>query len=185
MPDPLRILSLGWEVQSWTLAAMVVHKKEGDLMPLLDYSTQVPAEKTAGQIVSLLARKRAIAIMMEYSPTGSGEIVGLKWKVRTPHGDLPFNLPVNAEAVEKVLMKQYHSRQVPRSATGADQARRVAWRILLEWVRAQMALLDTEMVSLDQLFLPYLVTRHGETLYDHMLMGGFKQLTLPAGNPDG
>ena len=148
-------------------------------MALLDYSTKVPAEQTAGQIVSLLARKRAIAIMMEYSPNGSGEIVGLKWRVRTPHGDLPFSLPVNAEAVEKVLEKQYQARQVPRAATGAEQARRVAWRILLEWVRAQMALLDTEMVSLDQLFLPYLVTEHGETLYERMLTTRF-QLALPS-----
>ena len=123
--------------------------------------------------------------MMEYSPTGSGEIVGLKWRVRTPHGDLPFSLPVNAEAVDKVLERQYQARQVPRSATGPDQARRVAWRNLFHYVQAQMALLDTEMVSLDQLFLPYLVTRHGKTLYDHMLMDGFKQLMLPAGKPDG
>lgn len=151
-------------------------------MPLLDYSTKVPEEKTAGEIVSLLRQKRAIAIMMEYSPTGNGEIVGLKWTVRTPHGDLPFSLPVNAEAVEKVLWNQYLARDIPRSLTTRAQAQRVAWRILLEWVRAQMALLDTGMVSLDQLFLPYLVTGHGETLYDHMLSGGFKQLTLPAGD---
>ena len=149
-------------------------------MPLLDYTTKVPAERTASEIVAILAQKRAIAIMMEYSPTGNGEIVGLKWRVRTPHGDLPFSLPVDAEAVEKVLMQQYEARQVPRSATGPEQARRVAWRILLEWVRAQMALLDTEMVSLDQLFLPYLVTGHGETLYDHMLATRF-QLALPEG----
>lgn len=150
-------------------------------MALLDYSTKVPAERTAGEIIKLLAQKRAIAIMMEYSPTGNGEIIGLKWRVRTPHGDLPFSLPVNAEAVAKVLWKQYEAREIPRSCIGPDQARRVAWRILLEWVRAQMALLDTEMVSLDQLFLPYLVTRHGETLYEHLLTGGFKQLMLPAG----
>ncbi len=149
-------------------------------MPLLDYSTKVPAEQTAGEIVSLLARKRAIAIMMEYSESGNGEIVGLRWKVRTPHGDLPFALPVNVESVEKVLTKQYHARQVPRTATGTEQARRVAWRIILEWVRAQMALLDTEMVSIDQLFLPYLVVSGNETLYDRMLATRF-QVALPEG----
>ena len=37
----------------------------------------------------------------------------------------------------------------------------------------------------DQLFLPYLVTGHDETLYDHMLTGGFKQLMLPAGDANG
>jgi hypothetical protein len=150
-------------------------------MPLLDYSTKIPAEQTAGQIVAILAQKSAIAIMMEYSPTGNGEIVGLRWKVRTPHGDLPFVLPVNVEAVEKVLMKQYQARQVPRTATGTDQARRVAWRITLEWVRAQMALLDTEMVSLDQLFLPYMAVSTTESLYDRMLAGGFQTLALTSG----
>jgi hypothetical protein len=124
-------------------------------MGLLDYSTKVPAERTAGEIVSILAQKKAIAIMMEYSESGNGEIVGLRWKVRTPHGDLPFALPVNVDAVEKVLQRQYHANQISRSFTGSDQARRVAWRITFEWVKAQMALLETEMVSLDQLFLPY------------------------------
>ena len=153
-------------------------------MPLLDYSTKVPAEQTAGEIVKLLAIKRAIAIMMQYDEAGNGQIVGLSWKVRTPHGDLPFTLPVNVDAVEKVLERQYHARQVSRNYTGRDQARRVAWRITLEWVKAQMALLDTEMVSLDQLFLPYMRVGPNETLYERMLTTRF-QVALTEGKSQG
>ena len=143
-------------------------------MPLQDYSTKIPAERTAGDIVSVLARKRAVAILMDYD--GEGQVVGISWKVKTPHGDLPFTLPINVEAVHKVLKKQHQARQVPISATSIEQARRVAWRITYDWVKAQMAILETEMVTLDQLFLPYMVTRPGETLYERMLSGGFKML---------
>jgi len=134
--------------------------------------------------VSILAQKKATAIMREYSPSGNGEIVGLRWQVRTPNGDVPFILPVNVEAVERVLKKQYDARQVPRSCTGNAHARRVAWRITLEWVKAQMALLETEMVTLEQLFLPYMRVGPNETLYQRMLEGHF-QIALLEGRREG
>ena len=39
-----------------------------------------------------------------------------------------------------------------------------------------MAILDTEMVKIEQVFLPYLDTGGGKTLYDVMSERGFKQL---------
>ena len=143
-------------------------------MPLQDYTTKVAPEQTAGDIVALLARKKAVAILMDYD--GNGQVVAVSWKSRTPHGDIPFTLPINVEAVHKVLIKQYHAHQVPAVATTPEQARRVAWRITYDWVKAQMALLESEMVTLEQLFLPYMVTRPGETLYERMLANGFKML---------
>jgi len=136
----------------------------------------VPADKTANEIVSLLGRKGATAVMMEFD---AGEVGSLSWQVKTPHGELPFRLPANIAAVRKVLERQGVGRKDPQEAL--DQARRVAWRILKTWVMAQMALLETEMVTLDQLFLPYLCTGGGATLYDYMVGTGFKQLA--AGSP--
>lgn len=45
-----------------------------------------------------------------------------------------------------------------------EQAERVAWRILKDWVEAQMALLDIEMVKLQEIFLPY-IELNGKTIY--------------------
>ena len=43
---------------------------------------------------------------------------------------------------------------------------RVAWRILKDWVAAQLAIVETEMVSLDEVMLPYLRSDDGRTLYE-------------------
>lgn len=48
----------------------------------------------------------------------------------------------------------------------ARKAERVAWRILRDWVMAQMAILETEMVAIDQIMLPYMVDDQGHTVYE-------------------
>jgi len=147
-------------------------------MPLLNYSTKIDAEKTASAIVGLLVGKGARAVLMDYD--GQGHVVALSFKVDTPHGSLPFTLPVDVEACRKILYRQHLARQGPsRSQTTEEHARRVAWRIVKDWVEAQMALLETEMVKLEQIFLPYMRTASGETLYDRMVAGGFKALAPP------
>jgi hypothetical protein len=42
---------------------------------------------------------------------------------------------------------------------------RVAWRIAKDWLEAQLAILQSEMVSIDQVMLPYLHVDGDKTLY--------------------
>ena len=60
-------------------------------------------------------------------------------------------------------------------------ASRVAWRILKDWVKAQMAILETEMVDLQEIFLPYMVSQN-RTLYETMKDYQFQ---LPQGEERG
>lgn len=46
-----------------------------------------------------------------------------------------------------------------------EQSERVAWRIVKDWVEAQMAILESEMVTMDEIFLPYMLNRNGDTVY--------------------
>ena len=57
-------------------------------------------------------------------------------------------------------------RQIPKRFKTTVQADRVAWRILKDWVEAQLALIATQMVSLDQIMLPYMLMDEGLTVYD-------------------
>lgn len=68
-------------------------------------------------------------------------------------------LPARVEKVQKVLEKQ-------RVKSDFEQAQRVAWRILKDWVEAQMAILESEMVSFEELFLPYMITDNGSTVFE-------------------
>lgn len=49
-----------------------------------------------------------------------------------------------------------------------EQARRVAWRIVKDWVEAQMAFIESGQASLAQLFLPHMVKDDGRTFYEEI-----------------
>ena len=67
---------------------------------------------------------------------------------------------------------------MPRSFRTPAQALRVSWRIVKDWVEAQMAIVDTKMVTLDQVFLPYVIMPDGRTLYERVRDARF--VLLPA-----
>jgi hypothetical protein len=56
------------------------------------------------------------------------------------------------------------SKGIPRSLRNHGQARRVAWRIVLHWLDAQLAMIQAGLVSLEQVFLPYGQDQNGVTL---------------------
>jgi hypothetical protein len=61
---------------------------------------------------------------------------------------------------------------------GFEQAYRLAWRNILDWVQAQMALLDIGMAKMEEVFLPYVINREGKTLFEYYEHRGFQ---LPSG----
>jgi hypothetical protein len=100
--------------------------------------------------------------------------------VRTPYGERGFRLPARVDAVWKTLVKQKDAGQIRRAIT-RDQANRVAWRILKDWVDAQMALIESQMVVLEEVMLPYMLTESGEQTVYERLVAGRLQLALPPG----
>ena len=52
-----------------------------------------------------------------------------------------------------------------------EQALRVAWRITKDWIEAQMAIVETHMVTMPQVFLPYVVTDNQQTVYERVIEG--------------
>lgn len=142
-------------------------------MPLLNYTTNIDPEKTAGEIIGILARAGARALQIEYDHLQNP--AGLSFMIATPKGELSFKLPISADAVLKVLVKQSMKGQVPKSVAMPQQARRVAWRINLEWLKMQLALIEAEMATLEQIFLPYMLV-NGKTMYQLLEAQQFKAL---------
>lgn len=140
-------------------------------MPLLDYTTKVPVSRTIAQIQAKLVEHGARAVMMEYGD--DGRIKALAFKVKMPNGELPIRLPINAAATLRVLQRQWDERLIESKYAKDDQAYRVTWRNIFHWVSAQMALLETEMVRMEEIFLPYVITPGGQTIYQVMAGKGF------------
>jgi hypothetical protein len=140
-----------------------------------NYTTEVPAMKSIGQIQFNLAAHGATAIMVHYGTDHEPE--SLAFVIPTPQGEIPFRLPANVKKLEALLLKQlsissYHTfdtqYQAQRKHKVGEQAKRVAWRIIKDWVDAQLAIIETEMVTIEQVFLPYMQVKNGQTLYQVM-----------------
>lgn len=136
-------------------------------MPALNYTTTIPAERTMAECQGMLGKHGASHVSIAYE---DGEASGLAFGLRTPHGERTFTLPVDVDAVHQLLLRQLDSGelrphmkvQVVRSRAHAAN---VAWRVVKDWLEAQLALLEAQMATLDQVMLPYLNVEGNQTLY--------------------
>jgi hypothetical protein len=145
------------------------------------YSTSISAEKTVSEIMTLLARAGAIAILSEYGapnqPGEPGKLVAISFRIKTEFGVLTFRLPANVDGVYAVLSR---STSIPRALrTSRAQAYRVAWRIILHWLDAQLAMIAAGLVDIQEVFLPYAQDIAGVTVYDHFKGRRFESYLLP------
>lgn len=136
-------------------------------MAIKNFTTDVPVNRTVSEIHLMLADHGAKRILFDYSD--DGKVDAISFTISTPYGEQAIKLPANAERVREVLHEQKNSTK-NRSRTPIDdsqeQADRVAWRIVKDWLAAQLAILETEMVTVQQVFLPYFINNKGETLYE-------------------
>ena len=138
---------------------------------ILNYSTEVEAGRTVGEITSLLVAKRCTAINTDYEDR---KVVALTFVVRVGDNMIPFRMTPNVEGV---------ARKLPNPSDKA-RAERVAWRILLRWVEAQMAMIDSMQAEIGQVFLPYAVRNDGNTMWQAFQMSNTKQLAAAGTDED-
>lgn len=83
-----------------------------------------------------------------------------------------FRLPCNWRAIEEMFNNDPDMRRNARMKKGEltweNQAARVAWRIVRDWIEAQLALVEVNMVTVPQVFLPYVVMKDDRTLSEHV-----------------
>ncbi len=145
-------------------------------MPLANYTTSVPVSRTMNEISEMLAKAGARSVMIDYGEFGVPTAISFRITSVDIHGDthLHFRLPADYRAVQAVLKKQ-------RLACDNARSQRVSWRIVRDWLRAQLALTEAGQAKLDQVMLPYLIIpATNETLYEKLSMERFGIARLPA-----
>ena len=155
-------------------------------MPILNYTTEVPFEKSIGEISQTLARKGARSIATDYDEKGTP--MGLAFIMPVGGVAVRFQLPNRAEGVQKAILKDkpYNSNhRVSRAAYEQrvmEQAQRVSWRIVKDWVEAQLALIESGQAEMAQVFMPYATAADGRTMYQLFVENNQKQLGSGGGN---
>lgn len=125
-------------------------------MPIKNYTTKVDIYTSLGEIQGALAKAGAKKIMVDYV---DGKPTGVTFALhRENFGLQGFTLPAAVDGTLRVFEKQ-------KVKPDREQAERTAWRNVRDWVMAQMALIESCDVPIDEVFLPYLTNRSGQTLY--------------------
>ena len=141
-----------------------------------NYTSSVSAETTIGRIETILASYGATHTAKNYE---NGRVTSLTFSVRGPNdAQIQIRLPVNVEAVFKVLFSEIGRPRRGTEARLKDQALRTAWKLMQDWVEVQLALISMKQADLLQVFLPY-VWNGTETFYHRIQMSNFKMLKPP------
>lgn len=135
-------------------------------MALLNYTTTIDAEQTIGEIQKALSEYNVSAMMTEYD---GKQVSAVSFNLNIDGRTMGFKMPCNWRAVRAVFEEQ-NIRSIKHKDKNLDnQAIRTAWRVIKVWVEAQLALVEINMVTVPQVFLPYAITRDGRTLAEKML----------------
>lgn len=141
-------------------------------MAILNYTTKIDAWKTVNEVQQILSKHK----VSHFAIKNEGSFpVALSFTIDYNGAPLNFLLPCNHEGVLKCLK---NDRKVPSSSKNSEQALRTSWRIIKDWVEAQLAIVEAELAPLQEVFMPYLVINStGETLSNRILNGdGMKLL---------
>lgn len=130
-------------------------------MAILNYTTKINHYQTISEIQQCLARRGAQKIIIDNNAEGIP--VSVSFMILWNEKPVAFQLPCNFKGVLKSMER---NKKVTRSLCTEEQALRVGWRIVKVWVEAQMAIVEAEVATMAEVFLPYAISKNGKTLYD-------------------
>jgi hypothetical protein len=137
------------------------------------YTSEVPTGRTLAEIHGMLVENGALAIMTEYN--SEREPKAISFRIQTEYGLIAFQLPARVEQVGKILAT---GRRRAHPQTIRQQACRTAWRIIRDWLEAQLAMTRAGLVSMTEIFLPYAQDSSGRTFYEAAKAARFPGLLL-------
>jgi len=117
-------------------------------------------------IQQCLAEHGVKRMINEYD--NNGRISSITFSIMVNENELGVKLPARVDNVEKILYGDKKLTDAQR-----EQSYRTAWANIRDWVTAQMALIDTNMVKMEEVFLPYVVDQQGVSLFEKLEQSHF------------
>lgn len=132
-------------------------------MPIKNYATRANVHAIIGRIQKMLAQAGARAVSIQYD--GDGEPAAVHFAIEWQAGRVnEVRLPARWESVFKILQRD---PKVTGKRQTAEHARGVAWRNIEDWIAAQLALIETGQVEMQEVFLPYTIEpESGRTIFE-------------------
>src|SRR3989442_1648019 len=126
-------------------------------MAIKNYASDKPIDKIFSELQQTLGTHGAKHLSFEYGD--DGRVHGVTFTIKVNDHFIPVKLPARVEKAQAVLKKQWEvgvisHKRGKENTYGYEQAYRVAWRNILDWVQAKMALLEIGMAKMEEVFLP-------------------------------
>ena len=133
-----------------------------------NYTSSIAAARSISFIEAKLVHHGARQVLKLYDENKT--ITGLCFIINTNGKDMPFKLPARVDDCERILKANLSKRTRPETfAKIREQAERTAWKIVSDWVEAQMAMIELAQVEVMEVFLPYLYNHSQQQTYFEML----------------
>lgn len=131
-------------------------------MALLYYTTEYSPDRAQAEIQKLLLTIGARRISLEYSGSSKApNVEAISFTLAVDgRGEQEYMLPARVDRVRDTLKRQGVLRGSGRQVNLATQrahGEAVAWRTLLEWLKVQAAMIETEQAEAPEVMLPYML----------------------------
>ena len=146
-------------------------------MGLMNYTSQVPVNRSISYIEDKLARHGASQILKMY--TIDGQVEGIAFIISLDGVDMPFKVPAKIVECEKILRESVKRPRKDTLKRIKQQAEKTAWKIVSDWVDVQMAMIDLAQVEFMQAFFPYLYSHSKQQTYFEIMKAKGLQKLLP------
>lgn len=136
--------------------------------PIKYASTTVAPTKSAGEIQDLVRKYGGTRCEVRWD--GTGRVYGVRFAIRHERfGEIPVRLMAKTDRIFEILQKQRRSvyDRRKKEAVDRDQAYRIAWRQLKDFVEQALLAVETGLFPLHEAFMAAVETEDpatGETV---------------------
>lgn len=147
-------------------------------MALKNYTSQVSASRSISHIEDVLVGHGASQVLKKYD--GKGRVSAVAFIIAIEGVEMPFKLPARVAECEKVLRSRLKKPTSETFRRIAAQSERTAWKIISDWVDAQMAMVELAQINVMEVFLPYVYDAANDRTYYQVLEARGLGKLLPA-----
>lgn len=150
----------------------------GEMKKIKNYTTSVPANRSMTEIESILLDFGATDFLKQ---AVDKKFISLMFTLERDGRKIPFKVNANTERVAIALHHLDASVRTRKNKTPADfmdQAYRVAWRVIKDYVHSQLSLVEAGIMCLEESMVGNLVIdgKSQTTLSEAMIEGRLDRL---------
>ena len=146
---------------------------------LKNYTSSVSVSRSIAHIEESLASHGAQSVIKQYS-SEKKPMISFFMKIKSRDELIPFRLPVKVKQVEMILRSNMKRSSPVALKKLEEQSERTAWKIISDWIDAQMAMVELNQAELEEIFLPYMWNEKvGQSFFQVLAEKGFNLLEAP------